>query len=181
MALFSRSVRHVLDNPERSTSGLVIRAAADADFPGIWAIFQQVIAAGDTYAYAATTTRREARRLWTEAPADAFVAEDAGRIVGTYTLRPVQPGLGDHIANCGYMTHREARGRGIGDALCVHSMATARERGFTAMQFNFVVASNAGAIRLWQKHGFAILGRIPGAFRHSELGMTDILIMHRTL
>ena len=140
-----------------------------------------MIVAGDTYAYAANTTRREARRLWTEAPAEAFVAEEAGHIVGTYTLKPVQPGLGKHIANCGYMTHPEARGRGVGDALCAHSLVTARDRGYTAMQFNFVVASNAGAIRLWQRHGFEILGRVPNAFRHRELGLTDVLIMHRTL
>ena len=170
-----------MDNPERTSPGFDIRPAIDADFPGIWAIFQQVIAAGDTYAYAANTTRREARRLWTEAPAEAFVAEEAGHIVGTYTLKPVQPGLGNHIANCGYMTHPEARGRGVGDALCTHSLVTARDRGYTAMQFNFVVASNAGAIRLWQRHGFEVLGRIPNAFRHRELGPTDVLIMHRTL
>jgi L-amino acid N-acyltransferase YncA len=163
------------------SANLMIRAASDADFPGIWTIFQQVIAAGDTYAYAADTTRREARRLWTESPAEAFVAEDGGRIVGTYTLKPVQPGLGNHIANCGYMIHRDARGRGIGDALCAHSLITARARGYTAMQFNFVVASNERAIRLWQKHGFAILGRVPGAFRHRELGLTDVVIMHRAL
>jgi ribosomal protein S18 acetylase RimI-like enzyme len=171
-----------LGNPERNSSGVpTIRAARDADFPGIWTIFQRVIAAGDTYAYAADTTRREARRLWTEAPAEAFVAESDGRIVGTYTLKPVQPGLGNHIANCGYMTHPDARGRGIADALCAHSLTTARERGYTAMQFNFVVASNDHAIRLWQKHGFGILGRVPGAFRHRELGPTDVLIMYRAL
>jgi ribosomal protein S18 acetylase RimI-like enzyme len=171
-----------LANPDRnSPAAPAIRAASDADFPGIWTIFQQVIAAGDSYAYAATTTRRQARRLWTEAPAEAFVAEQAGRIVGTYTLKPVQPGLGDHIANCGYMTHPQARGRGIASALCEHSLATARERGYTGMQFNFVVASNAGAIRLWHKHGFSILGRVPAAFRHRELGLTDVLIMHRAL
>jgi ribosomal protein S18 acetylase RimI-like enzyme len=171
-----------LANPERkSAAAPAIRAASDADFPGIWAIFQQVIAAGDTYAYVADTTRREARRLWTEAPAEAFVAEEHGHILGTYTLKPAQPGLGNHIANCGYMTHPDARGRGIGDALCAHSLTTARERGYTAMQFNYVVASNETAIRLWQKHGFDILGRVPAAFRHRELGLTDVLIMHRTL
>jgi ribosomal protein S18 acetylase RimI-like enzyme len=171
-----------LANPERKSPVVpAIRAANDADFPGIWTIFQHVIAAGDTYAYAADTTRREARRLWTEAPAEAFVAEDDGHILGTYTLRPVQPGLGNHIANCGFMTHPAARGRGIADALCAHALTIARERGYMAMQFNYVVASNETAIRLWQKHGFDILGRVPAAFRHRELGLTDVLIMHRAL
>jgi ribosomal protein S18 acetylase RimI-like enzyme len=160
---------------------LLLRAATDADFPDIWTIFHQVVAAGDTYAYAADTTRKEARRLWTEAPAEAFVAEHGGRIVGTYTLKPVQPGLGNHVANCGYMTHPAARGRGIGAAMCAHSLTAARERGYLAMQFNFVVATNDGAVRLWQKHGFSIVGRVPGAFRHRELGPTDVLIMHRAL
>ena len=160
---------------------LTIRAANDADFPGIWTIFQQVVVAGDSYAYGAKTTRQEARRIWTAAPAVAHVTEEGDRVVGTYTLKPNQPGLGDHVANCAYMTHPDARGRGIGGAMCAHSLAAARERGYLAMQFNFVVASNESAIRLWQKHGFAVVGRVPGAFRHRLLGPTDVLIMHRTL
>jgi ribosomal protein S18 acetylase RimI-like enzyme len=160
---------------------LTIRTANDTDFPGIWTIFQQVVAAGDSYAYSAKTTRQEARRIWTAAPAVAHVAEEGDRVVGTYTLKPNQPGLGDHVANCAYMTHPDARGRGIGGAMCEHSLAAAREHGYTAMQFNFVVATNESAIRLWQKHGFAVVGRVPGAFRHRLLGPTDVLIMHRTL
>ena len=58
---------------------------------------------------------------------------------------------------------------------------TGRERGYTALQFNFVVASNEGAVRLWQKHGFAVVGRVPRAFRHRALGPVDVLIMHRAL
>jgi GNAT superfamily N-acetyltransferase len=160
---------------------LIIRSATDTDFPGIWTIIQRVVAAGDSYAHTARTTRQEARRIWTAAPAVAHVADEGARVVGTYTLRPNQPGLGDHIANCAYMTHPDARGRGIGGAMCEHSLAAAREHGYTAMQFNFVVASNESAIRLWRKHGFAVVGRVPGAFRHRLLGPTDVLIMHRTL
>ncbi|HEV8256524.1 MAG TPA: GNAT family N-acetyltransferase, partial [Casimicrobiaceae bacterium] len=83
--------------------------------------------------------------------------------------------------NCGYMTHPDARGRGIGGAMCEHSLAAARERGYTALQFNFVVASNEGAVRLWQRHGFEVVGRVPRAFRHRALGLVDVLIMHRAL
>jgi ribosomal protein S18 acetylase RimI-like enzyme len=79
------------------------------------------------------------------------------------------------------MTHPDARGRGIGGAMCAHSLITARERGYTALQFNFVVASNETAIRLWQKHGFTVVGRVPLAFRHRSLGPVDVLIMHRAL
>ena len=160
---------------------LTLRSAADGDFPAIWEIFKLVIAPGDTYVYPAQTTRAQARRIWTAPPAEAFVAEVEAKIVGTYTIRPNQPGHGDHVANCAYMTHPDVRGRGVGTALCEHSLQTARERGYTAMQFNFVVASNGGAIRLWEKHGFRVVGRVPGAFRHSQHGPTDALIMHRAL
>jgi len=162
-------------------SPLAIRPAQPRDFAGIWAIFHAVVAGGDTYAYAAETTRSEARHIWMEPPAAPYVAERSGRIVGTYALRPNQPGLGNHVANCGYMTHPELRGQGIGAALCAHSLQAARERGYTAMQFNYVVASNEGAVRLWQRLGFAVVGRVPGAFRHRTLGPVDVLIMHRQL
>jgi ribosomal protein S18 acetylase RimI-like enzyme len=167
--------------PAVEAAALSIRPARPRDFAGIWAIFRAVVAGGDTYAYAPDTTMTEARRIWMEAPAAPYVAEQAGRIVGTYALRPNQPGLGDHVANCGYMTHPDARGRGVGGAMCEHSLAAARERGYSALQFNFVVASNEGAVRLWQKHGFEIVGRVPRAFRHRALGPIDVLIMHRTL
>lgn len=160
---------------------LSIRPARPRDFASIWPIFRSVIAAGDTYAYAPDTSMSEARRIWMDPPAQPFVAEQDGRVVGTYALRPNQPGLGDHVGNCGYMTHPDARGRGIGSAMCAHSLGVARERGYGALQFNFVVASNEGAIRLWRKHGFEIVGRVPGAFRHPTLGLVDVLIMHRAL
>jgi ribosomal protein S18 acetylase RimI-like enzyme len=162
-------------------TGLSIRSARPRDFAGIWPIFRAVVAAGDAYAYAPDTTMAEARRLWMEPPVVPFVAEQDGRIVGTYALRPNQPGLGDHVGNCGYMTHPDARGRGVGGAMCAHSLVAARERGYAALQFNFVVASNETAIRLWQKHGFAVVGRVPRAFRHRSLGQVDVLIMYRAL
>ena len=110
-----------------------------------------------------------------------FVAEEAGRILGTYYLRANRPGPGGHVANAGFMVAGEAGGRGLGEELCQHALATAKARGFTAMQFNFVVASNARAVRLWQRMGFAIIGRAPDAFQHPVLGLTDALVMFRRL
>lgn len=160
---------------------LAIRAAVAADFPAVLDLFQRIVASGDTYAYAPDTSRDDARRRWLDPPSMAFVAEADGRIVGTYSLKPNQPGLGDHVANCGYMTDPAFRGRGVASAMCAHSLATAHNAGFAAMQFNFVVASNIGAVRLWERHGFSIVGRVPGAFRHALHGQTDVLIMHRAL
>jgi ribosomal protein S18 acetylase RimI-like enzyme len=109
------------------------------------------------------------------------VAELDGRIAGSYMLRPNAPGLGDHVANAGYLVAPDARGRGIASAMCAHSLEQARAAGFRAMQFNFVVETNTIAVLLWQRHGFEIAGRIPRAFRHAQHGEVDVLVMHRFL
>jgi L-amino acid N-acyltransferase YncA len=158
-----------------------IREATAADWPAIRAMFREVVAAGDAFAYDADTPEEVARKLWAEPPAVAFVAEDGGAVVGTYYLRPNQPGRGAHVANGGYMVAATHRGRGLASVLCEHSVETARRLGYRAMQFNFVVATNAAAVRTWERHGFAVVGRLPGAFRHAELGYVDALVMFREL
>ena len=157
-----------------------IRPATADDFAGIWLIFQSVAAAGNTFAYTPETTREQFAALWMNPPAHAFVALKEGRVVGSYYLKPNQPGLGDHVANAGYMVDPSARGGGIGRLLGAHSLEEARRLGFLAMQFNFVVAANP-AVKLWQELGFAIVGTVPGAFRHARLGPTAVHIMHRNL
>jgi ribosomal protein S18 acetylase RimI-like enzyme len=163
------------------SGALVIREIAAAEFEKVWPLFRSVIAGGDTYAYAPDMRFEDARTLWTAPPSRTFVAERDDRVLGCYLLKPNQPGLGDHVANCGYMVSADARGQGIASAMCEHSMSEARRAGFTAMQFNFVVASNTTAVKLWQRHGFAIVGTVPRAFRHATLGPTDIHVMHRFL
>jgi len=160
---------------------LAIRTATEADWPAIWKMFRQVTAAGDAFAYDIDTSEDVARKLWIAPPARAHVAELDGRVVGTYYVRPNQPGRGAHVANAGYMVTTEVRGQGIASALCEHSIETARQFGFRAMQYNFVVSTNTAAIRIWQKCGFVVVGRVPGAFRHDSLGYVDVLILHRNL
>jgi GNAT superfamily N-acetyltransferase len=158
-----------------------IREAAAADWPDIWAMFREVTAAGDAFAYDADTSEDAARKLWTEPPTVTFVAEEGGRVFGTYFVRPNQPGRGSHVANGGYMVAAAARGRGLAGWLCGHSLETARRLGYRAMQFNYVVSTNAAAVRTWENHGFAVVGRVPRAFRHATDGLVDVLIMHREL
>ena len=160
---------------------LFIRETTPADWPAIWGLFQEAAASGEVFAYDEHTSEEVARKLWAELPAVAFVVEEAGTILGTYYVRPNQPGRGNHVANAGYIVARAARGRGIASAMCEHSLDAARKLGFTAMQFNFVVSTNASAIHVWEKHGFAVVGRLPGAFRHVELGTVDALVMFRVL
>lgn len=160
---------------------LTIREIGPDEFELVWPIFRAVVAAGDTYAYAPDTPLEEARALWTAPPARCFVAERDGAPIGTYRLKPNQPGLGDHVANAGYMVAPEARGHGIATRLCEHSLDAARTAGFRAMQFNFVVSTNEAAVRLWWRQGFEIVGRVPRAFRHAQQGPTDVLVMFRDL
>ncbi len=158
-----------------------IRPATSADHAAIWHILEPMIRAGETYALPRDMTEAEALNYWRAADRETFVADDAGAIIGTYYLRPNQRGGGAHVANCGYVTALHAAGRGVARAMCEHSLAAARDRGFTAMQFNFVVATNSRAIALWQSLGFETLGRLPGAFRHPSLGLVDALVMFRAL
>lgn len=162
-------------------SSLVLREIAADEFPRVWPFFQPIIAAGDTYVYPPDLTVEQASAMWTTAPARCFIAERNGNVLGCYRLAPNQLGLGDHVANGSYMVAPDARGQGIASILCEHSLAQARQSGFTAMQFNCVVASNTSAVKLWLRHGFRIVGTVPGAFRHAQLGPTDIHVMHRTL
>lgn len=158
-----------------------IRPLQPADLDAVWRILEPMIRAGDTYALPRDMSRDDALAYWTAPDHRCFVAEDEQRLAGTYFLCENRPGGGAHVANCGYVTARESAGRGIARAMCEHSLGVAREAGFRAMQFNFVVASNTRAVKLWHGLGFETVGRLPAAFLHPELGYTDALVMFRTL
>ena len=158
-----------------------IRRATEADRDAIWNIFHEIVAAGDTYALDPNLSRKEALQYWCGKNTRAYVAENGGRVVGTYILRPNQSGGGSHVANAAFMVSASARGQGIGRAMAEHCLGEARRLGFRAMQFNFVISTNTAAIRLWQELGFEIAGTLPGAFRHSEKGYVDVYVMYRWL
>ena len=160
---------------------MIVRPATTPDHDAIWRILEPVIRAGETYALPRDWARAQALEYWLAPAHEVFVAEDGGAILGTSFVRANQLAAGGHVANAAYMTDIHASGRGVARAMCAHSLDLARTRGFTAMQFNFVVASNERAVRLWESFGFAIVGRIPGAFRHPRHGLVDALVMHRTL
>lgn len=158
-----------------------IRPALPQDADAIAAIILPVIRAGETYALDPAMTREAALAYWFGEDKTVFVFEEEDAVLGTYYLRANQAGGGDHVANAGYMTDPVARGRGVARAMALHSLGEAGARGFTAMQFNFVIASNEAAVHLWTALGFATVGRVPGAFRHPRLGPVDALVMHRPL
>jgi ribosomal protein S18 acetylase RimI-like enzyme len=161
---------------------ITIEAIKPEEWREAWKIMQPVFATGDTCAYAPDITEAEAFAAWIKGSEATFVAkDDHGALVGIYYLKANQPGLGSHVANAGYVVSKDARNRGIAGELCEHSQAEAKRRGFLAMQFNFVVSTNEVAVKLWQKLGFQIAGRVPEGFRHAQLGLVDTLVMWKKL
>jgi len=181
-----------------------IRPAIEADREAIWNIFHEVVAAGDTYALDPNISREDAMAYWFAPGTHTYVEEIEGEFVGegdsfpvtptpsstvkpnpviagTYILRPNQSGGGSHVANAGFMVSATARGRGVGRAMAEHCLSEARQFGFRAMQFNYVISTNTAAIHLWQDLGFAIVGTLAKAFRHPEKGYVDVYVMYRAL
>jgi L-amino acid N-acyltransferase YncA len=143
---------------------------------------EPVIREGETYPYAMDITAEGARHLWLDLTEMAYVAEDeAGDFLGTYYIKPNQPTLGAHVANCGYMVSASARGRGVATKMCEHSQQEAVRLGYRAMQFNLVVQTNEASVHLWKKLGFDIVGTLPGAFDHAVHGFVDAYIMYKVL
>lgn len=160
---------------------MTIREAAESDFDAIWLIFSDIVRTADTYAYAPDTTREQAYDLWIKAPRKTYVVKEDSTILGTYFIKTNQSGPGNHVCNCGYMVASDARGRGLATAMCKHSQGVAKELGYKAMQFNCVVVSNKGAVKLWDKLGFDTVGRLPKAFNHPAHGYIDALVMYKWL
>lgn len=162
-------------------NSVIIRPAIPSDDDAIWQVVEPVLRAGETYPLPRDISREDSFAYWHAADHEVFVVEDGAQIVGSYYLRANNRGGGGHVANSGYVVASGASGLGIGRMMCMHSLNRARERGFTAMQFNFVISSNEWAVRLWKSCGFAIVGTLPGAFAHPTHGLVDVHVMYRKL
>ncbi|HLY58526.1 MAG TPA: GNAT family N-acetyltransferase [Stellaceae bacterium] len=159
---------------------MLIRPALPEDRDAIWRVLEPTIRAGETYALPRDMSAADAVAYWLSPGHEAFVAEEEERVVGTYFLR-ANPQAGPDVANCGYVTALEATGRGVARRMAEHSFAQARERGFAAMQYNFVVSTNERAVALWRGLGFMTVGRLERAFDHPRFGSVDALVMSRPL
>ena len=159
-----------------------IRLFEEKDWAATWRIIEPVFRAGETYAFSPEITEDEAHEIWVEMPSATFVAVDkTDSVVGTYYIKPNQPALGAHVCNCGYIVSEKARGKGIASAMCEHSQKEAVALGFQSMQYNLVVSTNEGAVRLWKRHGFEVIGTLPRAYRHARFGFVDAFVMYKQL
>ena len=164
-----------------------IRPATEADWPRIWPFFDEIVQAGETYAYATDLTSDQARDLWMmRPPAQTVVLEETGTdgssaVLGSATMGPNRPGRGSHVGTASFMVSSAARGRGVGRALAEYVVQWHRDQGFRSIQFNAVVETNTSAVRLWESLGFRIIGTVPEAFDSRTHGLVGLHVMHLVL
>jgi L-amino acid N-acyltransferase YncA len=155
---------------------------AEDDWPQVWPFFDEVVGAGETYAYPLDLTSEEARRLWTMSPpGQTVVLEEDGQVLGSATMGPNRPGRGSHVGTASFMVSADARGRGVGRRLAEYVVRWHRDQGYRAIQFNAVVETNEAAVHLWQALGFRIVGTVPEAFDSAEHGLVGLHVMHLPL
>ncbi|MEH0845718.1 GNAT family N-acetyltransferase [Micromonospora sp. CPCC 205711] len=161
---------------------MLIREFVEADWPSVLSIYQEVVAAGDTFPYDPAWPAAVAREVWVEGPPGrTVVAVDGDRVLGTAKMGRNRPGPGAHVSTASFMVAGDARGRGVGRALAEHALDWARAQGFAAMQFNAVVESNTVAVELYRRLGFTVIGTVPESFAHPTRGRVGLHVMHRFL
>jgi ribosomal protein S18 acetylase RimI-like enzyme len=151
----------------------VIRTAVEADQAELFDLYAAVVAEGGAFPRRSPADEAMFREAWIDGKTVVYVAQVEGRLAGSYYLAPNFPGEAGHIANAGYMVHRDFRRRGLGRGLIEHSIATAGELGFDALMFNLVQEENPSH-RLYERLGFEIVGRVPEA-----VGGRDALVYWR--
>lgn len=161
---------------------MVIRVYKESDWSQVWPMIEKVFRAGQTYAFSPEITEQDAHKAWIDLPQETYVATGQDdEVLGTYYIKPNQPGPGAHVCNCGYIVSDNARGQGVASNMCEHSQQVAVKLGFKAMQYNLVVSTNEGAIRLWKQSGFQVIGILPNAFNSKNEGYVDALVMYKEL
>jgi phosphinothricin acetyltransferase len=141
--------------------GLTIRDALPEDAGAIARIYNQGIE--DRLATLETQPRSaDERAAWLAARGPrhpVLVAEEgAGAIVGWGSLNSFNPRPAyDHVVDFSVYVGREARGRGIGDALLSALEARARTLGYHKLVLA-ALPINAPGMRLYERHDFRTVG-----------------------
>jgi GNAT superfamily N-acetyltransferase len=158
---------------------LDFRIANPTDHKALWEIIRPIICKGGTYVFSPDSSEQEMMEYWLGRDKSTFVAEMEGKIVGTFYLKPNQPGLGNHVCNAGFIVDEKESGKGFGKLMALFALAEAKKAGYLAMQFNFVISTNQAAVKLWLSLGFDIIGEIPEAYRHPDKGLVAVYVMYR--
>jgi ribosomal protein S18 acetylase RimI-like enzyme len=84
-----------------------------------------------------------------------FVAESDGQAVGMASVGEAGPGRAGSVTS--FWVHPRARGKGVGDALLLATIESARAAGYDEL-FLWVVEANDHAQKLYERHGFQRTG-----------------------
>lgn len=141
---------------------VTVRPLAPADHDDLFALFARIVDDKEGWPQTPPLDRDEFTHVWLDAPTIVILATVADELAGAYLLKANHPGRASHIANCGYVSARAWRGRGVGRALVEDSIERARAAGFDAIQFNLVFESNP-ARQLYEDLGWQPIGRLPDA------------------
>ncbi|MGX7197027.1 N-acetyltransferase family protein [Enterococcus olivae] len=159
---------------------IFIREYQENDLEQMRKIWNQVVDEGVAFPQENQLTLPDAEEFFAEQTFTG-VADEEGVIVGLYILHPNNVGRCGHIGNSSYAVDNQQRGKKIGQKLVEASIEQAAKEGFRILQFNAVVATNTGAIHLYQKLGFTQLGPIPEGFRLKDGHYADIYPFYLTL
>lgn len=161
---------------------VTLRKYQESDLPEMINIWNEIVAEGISFPQ---------EEMLDAASGDAFfssqtytavaVGEDDGRIYGLYILHPNNIGRCGHICNASYAVASDSRGMHIGEKLVLDCIRQGKLFGFSILQFNAVVASNAHARHLYERLGFIQLGTIPKGFRMKDGTYADICPYYKEL
>jgi DNA-binding MarR family transcriptional regulator/L-amino acid N-acyltransferase YncA len=161
--------------------GYKLEAYQLEDEEELYAIFKEVVDTGCQFPYESSSSEEFRIQFFSPAAQVYVCRSPQGHVIGGFYLKPNYSGRSRHIANAAYMIKSTERGLGIGTLLIKASLDIAKSLGFSAMQFNMVLSQNAGAIKLYEKLGFEIVGTIPNAIRNADQSFQDGYVMYRPL
>src|SRR5258708_15884802 len=113
-------------------------AARPEEYDDISRAFAEIVAMGEGFPHDpdVALTYDDFSDYWLDHKSFVGVATVAGRLAGSYHLKPNFVGRGAHIANAGYFVVRDLRGHGIGERLVPHPMEQGLPPRFTAPHFH---------------------------------------------
>jgi phosphinothricin acetyltransferase len=160
-----------------------IRAACEADLPGIMAIYNHAVA-HTTAIWNDVVADLENRRAWWRGRVDAgfpvLVAVEGGTVLGYASYGPFRAFDGyRHTAEHSVYVAEAARRRGMAEGLLRALEAEARRAGLHVM-LGGIAADNEPSLRLHAKLGFTETARMPEVGRKFGRWL-DLVFMQKVL
>ncbi len=155
-----------------------VRAFERSDVARMVEIWNEVVRAGNAFPQINELDERSGLEFFAAQTRTAVAIDEGGEVCGLYILHPNNIGRCAHTANASYAVDGASRGRGIGRALVSDSLAQLAPCGFRGLQFNAVVASNTGAIHLYESLGFTRLGTVAGGYLNAQGVYEDTILFY---